>query len=78
VGLILDLAVLVLAVAVIGSLALLTWTLAVSAVRAVADGRSGIAAARRRVIETERRLSVVGGRASADLARLNDRTATNR
>jgi hypothetical protein len=75
VGLILDLAVVALAVAVIGSLALLTWTLAVSAVRAVADGRAEVAAARRRVTDTEARVQVAGARVSATLARLNERTS---
>ena len=74
-GLILDAAVVALAVAVIGSLALLAWTLAVNAVRAVADGRVEVAAARRRVTETEARLQVAGARASAALARLNERTS---
>ena len=74
-GLILDAAVVALAVAVIGSLALLTWTLAVNAVRAVADGRAEVAAARRRVTDAEGRLQVVGARASATLARLNERTS---
>jgi hypothetical protein len=75
VGLILDLAVVALAVAVIGSLALLTWTLAVNAVRAVEDGRAEVAAARRRVTDTEARLQDAGARASAALARLNERTS---
>jgi hypothetical protein len=75
VGLILDLAVVALAVAVIGSLALLTWTLAVSAVRAVADGRAEVAAARGRVTESEARLQVAGARATQALARLNERTS---
>ena len=74
-GLILDAAVVALAVAVIGSLALLTWTLAVNAVRSVADGRAEVAAARRRVTEAEGRLQVAGARASAALARLNERTS---
>ena len=74
-GLILDAAVIALAVAVIGSLALLTWTLAVNAVRAVADGRAEVAAARRRVTDAEGRLQVAGARASAALARLNERTS---
>jgi hypothetical protein len=75
VGLILDLAVVALAVAVIGSLALLTWTLAVSAVRAVADGRAEVGAARGRVTEAEARLQVAGARATQALARLNERTS---
>ncbi len=74
VGLILDLAVVALAVAVIGSLALLAWTLAVSAVRSVAGGRAEVAAARRRVAEAEQRLQVAGAQASTALARLTDRT----
>ena len=73
-GLILDLAVVALAVAVIGSLALLTWTFAVSAVRAVAEGRAEVATARRRVAEAEQRLQVAGAQASTVLARLTDRT----
>jgi hypothetical protein len=77
VGLILDLAVVALAVAVIGSLALLTWTLAVNAVRAVADGRAEVAAARRRVADAEFQLRAATGRAAWTLARLSDRmTAT--
>jgi hypothetical protein len=75
VGLILDLAVVVLAVAVIGSLALLAWTLAVSAVRAVSDGREKIATARRGVNEAEQRLATASGHASSVLARLNERAA---
>jgi len=75
VGLILDAAVIALAVAVIGSLALLSWTLAVNAVRAVADGRAEVAAARQRVTDAEGRLQVAGARASAALARLNERTS---
>ena len=74
-GLILDAAVVALAVAVIGSLALLTWTLAVNAVRAVADGRVEVAAARRRVAESEARLHDAGARASTALAWLNERTS---
>jgi hypothetical protein len=75
VGLILDLAVVALAVAVIGSLALLAWTLAVNVVRAVDDGRVEVAAARRRVAESEARLHDAGARASAALAWLNERTS---
>jgi hypothetical protein len=74
VGLILDLAVVALAVAVIGSLALLTWTFAVSAVRSVDEGRAEVATARRRVADAEQRLQVAGARVSATLARLTDRT----
>ena len=74
-GLILDLAVVALAVAVIGSLALLAWTLAVNVVRAVADGRADVAAARRRVVDAETRLHVAGARTSAALEWLNERTS---
>ena len=74
-GLILDLAVAALAVAVIGSLALLTWTLAVSVVRAVAERRVAVAAARRRVAEAEQRLQAAGGGASEAMARLSDRAS---
>ena len=69
-GLILDVAVIALAVAVVGSLALLSWTLAVSAARAVSDGRAEVAAARRRVAEAEERLDAI--------ARLNRRQTTDR
>ena len=72
-GLILDLAVVVLAVAVIGSLALLTWTLAVSAVRALEHGRADIAAARSRVAEAETQMRATAQRASTAMAPLNDR-----
>jgi len=75
VGLILDLAVVALAVAVIGSLALLSWTLAVSAVRATREGREQVAGLRRSVDETEGRLRAASARASATLARLGERTA---
>jgi hypothetical protein len=74
VGLILDLAVVALAVAVIGSLALLTWTLAVSAVRAVAEGRAEVTTARRTVADAEQRLQAAGARTSTALERLTDRT----
>jgi len=75
VGLILDLAVVALAVAVIGSLALLSWTLAVSAVRATREGREQVAALRRSVDEAEERLHAASARASATLTRLGERTA---
>ena len=74
-GLILDAAVVALAVAVIGSLALLAWTLAVNVVRAVDDGRADVAAARRRVTDAEARLHDAGARASAALAWLNERAS---
>jgi hypothetical protein len=75
VGLILDLAVVALALAVIGCLALLSWTLAVSAVRAARESRERVAALRRSVDEAEGRLRVASARASATLARLGERTA---
>jgi len=75
VGLILDFAVVALAVAVIGSLALLSWTLAVSAVRAVRESRERVAGARGSVDEAEERLRTAAARASATLARLGERTA---
>ncbi len=67
-GLILDLAVVALAVAVIGSLALLAWTFAVGAVRAVDERRREVAAARRRVTEAEERLQTARDRASAAIS----------
>ena len=74
-GLILNLAVVALALAVIGSLALLSWTLAVSAVRAVRENREQVATLRRSVDETEGRLRAASALASATLARLRERTA---
>ena len=52
----LDLAVVMLALAVVGSLALLTWTLAVSSVRAVEGLRDEVAETRRSVAAIEGRL----------------------
>jgi hypothetical protein len=75
VGLILDLAVVALAVAVIGSLALLSWTLAVTAVRAVREGRDRVVLLQRNVDEAEDRLRDAAARASATLARLEERTS---
>ena len=74
-GLILDLAVVALAVAVIGSLALLSWTLAVSAVRAVREGRDRVILLQRNVDEAEDRLRDAAARASTALARLEERTS---
>jgi hypothetical protein len=56
VGLILDLAVLAIALVVVTSLALLTWTIGVSSVRAVHHQRDRVADARRSVARTERRI----------------------
>jgi hypothetical protein len=53
VGLILDLAVVAVTLVVLGSLALLTWTLAISATRAAAQGRTRVAGMRRAVAEME-------------------------
>jgi hypothetical protein len=75
VGLIFDVAVVAIAAGVIGALALLTWTLAVNAVRAVNDRRAEVAAARRRVAEAEQRLQSSGARAYEALARMIDRTS---
>jgi hypothetical protein len=76
VRLILDLAVVVLALAVIGSLATLSWTFAVTAVRATHGARRQVEAKRRSVAEAEARLLAATERASTTLARLSNRTAT--
>jgi VIT1/CCC1 family predicted Fe2+/Mn2+ transporter len=60
VGLILDLAVAALAVAVVASLALLAWTLAVSGVRGIHEGRRRIARLRTQVTDAEARLARTG------------------
>ena len=73
-GLILDLAVVAIAVVVVGSLALLTWTLAVTAVRSVRRGRQSVEMARRRVTETEANLTAAAARATANLEQWNRRT----
>jgi hypothetical protein len=52
-----DLAVVILALVVVGSLALLAWTLGVSSVRAVRQGRNDVAAARRTVAAAEGRFA---------------------
>jgi hypothetical protein len=74
VGLILDLAVVALALVVIGSLALLAWTLGVSAVRSVRRGQGSVAEARRTVSESEVRLVAEAEQARSTLARLTRRT----
>jgi len=71
VGLIFDLAVVALALVVIGSLALLAWTLAVNAVRAVHTGRERVHGLRQSVTDAERRLQSASKRASAALAELS-------
>jgi hypothetical protein len=78
VGLILDLAVVALALVVIGSLALLAWTLAVSAVRASSRERQRIAGLRTRVTDAEARLVAATAPAAASLAELADRSAAAR
>lgn len=55
-GLILDLAVVAVTLVVIGSLALLAWTLAVGATRATAQGRSRVAGMRTAIADAEARL----------------------
>jgi hypothetical protein len=75
VGLILDLAVAALALVVIGSLATLAWTLAVSAVRATSRGRERVAATRRSVVDAEERLVATSARTIAVLADASARTA---
>ena len=62
-ALILDLAVLAIAAVVVGSLALLTWTFAVSGVHSVRRGRLEIAAARSAVADAEARIQAFGRRA---------------
>ena len=71
-GLILDLAVLVLATTVIGSLALLAWTLAVSSVRAARDAHRRVTALRGQVAEREAALGSAS--AGSTLAELASRT----
>jgi hypothetical protein len=74
VGLILDLAVAALALLVIGSLALLAWTLGFSAVQAVRRGRRQTADLRRIVAEAESRLRSGAAAATANLDELIART----
>lgn len=73
-GLILDLTVVALALVVIGSLALLAWTLAVSAVRAERRGMAGVTDARRSIAEAETRLRSSAARATTALEELRRRT----
>lgn len=75
-GLILDLAVVALAVAVIGSLALLAWTLGVSAAGSVRRGRASVAAARGSVAGSEARLAAVASQARSILEQLSRRTTS--
>jgi hypothetical protein len=75
VGLILDLAVAALALVVIGSLATLAWTLAVSAVRANARGRRQVARLRRSAADAEARLPGTMAHIDATLLEAVRRTA---
>lgn len=59
-ALILDLAVLAIAAVVVGSLALLSWTIAVSSVHSVRRGRAEVATARARVADAEMRILAAG------------------
>jgi hypothetical protein len=77
VGLILDLAVAALALVVIGSLATLAWTLAVSAVRANARGRRQVAMLRRSAADAEARLPGTMARTDAVLLEAIRRTAAS-
>jgi hypothetical protein len=63
-----------LALVVIGSLALLAWTVGVSAVRSVRRGRTSVAEARRSAAESEVRLIAGAEQARATLERLTRRT----
>jgi hypothetical protein len=74
VGLILDLTVVALALVVIGSLALLAWTLAISAVRAERRALAGVTDARRSIADAEARLRISAARATAALEDLRQRT----
>jgi len=74
VGLILDVAVAALALLVIGSLALLAWTLGFSAVRATRRGRERIDDSRRVVADAEARLRSGAAGAVATLSELATRT----
>ena len=66
-GLILDLAVAALALMVIGSLATLAWTLAVSAVRATTRAGEQVAVLRRSVADAEASLPGMAARTDAAL-----------
>lgn len=77
-GLILDLAVAALALVVIGSLATLAWTLAVSAVHATSRAREKVATTRRLVAEAEARLTPDAARVDAVLVEGLRRTAPDR
>ncbi|HEX2767482.1 MAG TPA: hypothetical protein VHR55_12705 [Candidatus Limnocylindria bacterium] len=65
-GLILDLAVTAIAAVVVGSLALLAWTLGVSSVRSVRRARRDVAMARATVGRAEARMTALARAARAD------------
>ena len=73
-GLIFDLAVVIIGLLVIGSLALLAWTLAVSGVRAVKAERARVEVARRSVAEAEARVTAAAADSAAILAELTSQT----
>ena len=75
-GLILDTTVVALALVVIGSLALLAWTLAVSAVRASRRSLLGVADARRSIADADARFRASAARAGSTLDDLTRRTDT--
>ncbi|MGH2444927.1 MAG: hypothetical protein ACRDGD_02635 [Candidatus Limnocylindria bacterium] len=77
-GLLLDLAVAALALVVIGSLATLAWTLAVSATHATRHGRARVTAARRSVIDLEGRLKSTAAETSSTLSAMVERTKMDR
>ena len=78
VGLILDLAVVILGLLVIGSLALLAWTLA-RELRSVGEGwASRVAASRRSITDAEARLRSGAAEATATLSDLATRTTPSR
>ena len=72
-GLILDLAVVALGLVVIGSLATLAWTLAVSAVRAERRGVARVADARRRAADAEERVRTAAARVAGSMDELEYR-----
>jgi hypothetical protein len=74
VGLLLDLAVVVLALAVTASLALLAYTLGVSAVRSVRQARIRVAAARGELAAAEERALQATAEARASLRRMTTAT----
>ena len=73
-GLLLDLTVVALALVVIGSLALLAWTLAISAVRAERRALAGVTDARRSIAAAETRLRTSAAGAREALEDLRQRT----